>query len=106
MSALCLRLLQETIDLQDDSDEDKAGPGPSSIAAQQLQADAGLRRIARGNRGVSLATRFAGLKAQFPALDKDHPHKNRSAVQLSAEDLARLEPSEFLNDSVIDFYIQ
>lgn len=41
-----------------------------------------------------------GLKCCMP-----YPSK-RESVELVAEDLARLDPEEFLNDTCIDFYIK
>lgn len=41
-----------------------------------------------------------GLKALFPA--KGGP----GAVEVTPSDLARLDPEEFLNDTMIDFYMQ
>eukprot|EP00850_Spirogloea_muscicola_P007645 SM000039S14475 [mRNA] locus=s39:356181:361419:- [translate_table: standard] len=43
--------------------------------------------------------RLEGRRVAFPAGDPD-------AVELSVEDLQRLGPCEFLNDTVIDFYIK
>jgi sentrin-specific protease 7 len=34
------------------------------------------------------------------------PHGGRSAVEVVADDLNRLEVEEFLNDTIIDFYIK
>lgn len=41
-----------------------------------------------------------GLRALYPQ------GGGRNAVEVYAEDLNRLQPTEFLNDTVIDFYIR
>ncbi|KXZ45867.1 hypothetical protein GPECTOR_50g661 [Gonium pectorale] len=97
-----------------------AGPGPSSLAAAAAAATAGgvsTRRTARGTAGAagagaggatpvgsslwsSLASKLAGLKCCFP------PAGGKHSVEIVAEDLARLDKGEFLNDTCIDFYIK
>lgn len=41
-----------------------------------------------------------GLSARYP------PEGGKGAVDVSAADLDRLEDGEFLNDTIIDFYIK
>jgi sentrin-specific protease 7 len=43
---------------------------------------------------------FQGLRCLYP------PDGGRGAVEVVAEDLARLDPDEFLNDTIIDYYIK
>ncbi len=43
--------------------------------------------------------RAQGCRMVFPPGDKE-------AVEVTAADLARLDPGEFLNDTVIDYYIK
>ncbi len=48
----------------------------------------------------ALFTHVQGLKALFPK------EGGRNAVDIFADDLNRLQPLEFLNDTVIDYYIR
>ncbi|CAL8462561.1 g2094 [Coccomyxa elongata] len=86
----------EPITLDDtDDEEEEAGPGPSSLAAA-----AQLRRSERQNILMGPSQRFQGLKALFPACG------GPGAVEITPADLARLEPDEFLNDTIIDFFMR
>eukprot|EP00850_Spirogloea_muscicola_P008090 SM000042S15357 [mRNA] locus=s42:515254:520518:- [translate_table: standard] len=55
--------------------------------------------LRRDSLRSSQRQRLEGRRVAFPAGDPD-------AVELSVEDLQRLGPCEFLNDTVIDFYIK
>ncbi|BDA46428.1 probable Sentrin-specific protease 7 at N-terminal half [Coccomyxa sp. Obi] len=85
----------EPITLDDTDDEAEAGPGPSSLANA-----APLRRSERSNLHMGPSQRFQGLKALFPACG------GPGAVEITPADLARLEPEEFLNDTIIDFFMR
>eukprot|EP00877_Chromochloris_zofingiensis_P014687 jgi/Chrzof1/9472/Cz04g04110.t1 len=76
----------------DDEDDDVAAAGPSSTAE--------LRRSTRSTRHQTPGQLYAGLRALYPQ------GGGRNAVEVYAEDLNRLQPTEFLNDTVIDFYIR
>ncbi|PNH06300.1 Sentrin-specific protease 7 [Tetrabaena socialis] len=113
----------EAIDLVESSDEEgavgeggadaddagAAGPGPSSTAAAATAAARGTakrrgsaRTAAASNKfqWSKLAEQLAGLKCVYP------PEGGKHYVEVIAEDLARLEDGEFLNDTCIDFYIK
>lgn len=89
----------EMVDLCDsDSENDDA-----AIQAKRLQsAQERDRRPQRAatTASVPLSRLLVGLKGLFP-----HPD-DPEAVEVSAADLAPLEPSEFLNDTVIDMYLR
>eukprot|EP00878_Enallax_costatus_P018370 GHUV01019338.1.p1 GENE.GHUV01019338.1~~GHUV01019338.1.p1 ORF type:complete len:556 (+),score=211.78 GHUV01019338.1:276-1943(+) len=53
-----------------------------------------------GEGGLGTATKFAGLQALYP------PSGGKGAVSVTADDLERLDPDAFLNDTVIDYYIK
>ncbi|KAK9906862.1 hypothetical protein WJX75_009356 [Coccomyxa subellipsoidea] len=79
----------------DDTDDEEAGPGPGS------RADAAQpRRSQRSNAFKGPTQRFQGLKALFPACG------GPGAVEITPADLARLDPEEFLNDTIIDFFMR
>lgn len=76
-----------------DDEAEPPGPGP---AGPGVGADIG----GGGGSGVSLAQQLAGLRCCYPPDDAKH------GVEVTADDLARLEPRQFLNDTCIDFYIK
>lgn len=51
---------------------------------------------------ASVANRFPtqGLQALYP------PSGGKGAVSVTADDLERLDPDAFLNDTIIDYYIK
>ena len=55
---------------------------------------------ARLEAAVKLGCDLQGLKALYP------PEGGKGSIQLVASDLSRLEPEEFLNDTVIDYFIK
>lgn len=82
---------------------------PGEAAGAAGAAGAGTRRrSARQGGGAgggsahfqTLSEKLAGLKCCYP------PDGGKHSVEVTAEDLARLEPREFLNDTCIDFYIK
>ncbi|KAG2502197.1 hypothetical protein HYH03_000684 [Edaphochlamys debaryana] len=81
-----------------------AGPGPSSAAAAAAAAGGNRPNTrARGTRAYpydKLSVKLAGLKCCFP------PGGTKLSVEVVADDLSRLEPGEFLNDTCIDFFIK
>ena len=56
-------------------------------------------RALLGRHGLIECLQQQGLKALFPASG------GVGAVSITADDLARLDDMEFLNDTVIDFYM-
>jgi Ulp1 family protease len=109
------RSIQEPIDLADSSDEEEgdesgdaeqrvnsgkaAGPGPSSAPAAAV-GPSGAAAVAAPSGFRSLSIKLAGLKCCYP------PEGGKHSVEVTAEDLARLEKGEFLNDTCIDFYLK
>ncbi|GLC56667.1 hypothetical protein PLESTB_001132700 [Pleodorina starrii] len=110
---------KEPIDLADSSDDEagagpdadagqraktgsRAGPGPSAAAARPVTRQSAAGPVTRQNSRdfQSLAVRLAGVKCCYP------PEGGKHSVEVAAEDLARLEKGEFLNDTCIDFYIK
>lgn len=87
-----------------------AGPGPSSAAAAAAGGGMTTRRGTKlpgparkpDLRGDyrQLHVMLAGLKCCYP------PAGGKQSVEVLAEDLARLQPGEFLNDTCIDFYMK
>lgn len=74
-----------------------SGAGWSEVGWGEL----GWRRCRRATGSQALLhPRPQGLKCQFPASGGRH------AVEIVAEDLDRLEADEFLNDTVIDYYMK
>lgn len=56
------------------------------------------------SRSLLLLLLLQGLKCLYPPPDRqDH---GEGAVEVTALDLSRLDSDEFLNDTVIDFYLR
>eukprot|EP00775_Hariotina_reticulata_P010667 gene10667-10826_t len=102
--------------LDSDEDEDDGVLAVADGAAAAAAADDGStdseaaaaanarrRRSQRINlvtAGPGTTQKFLGLRCLFPSAG------GRGAVEVVAEDLARLDPDEFLNDTIIDYYIK
>jgi hypothetical protein len=85
----------------DSEDEDSEAAALAAAVAAAAAADAGERRATRAAAAAPPSwRRFAGLRFMFP------PEGGRDSVEVRAEDLARLAPDEFLNDTAIDFYLR
>jgi hypothetical protein len=88
------------------SDDDAGGSDGAAAAAATAAGDAAGSRPARAQRTTragayrSTSDRFKGMKCLFP------PAGGPGAVEVTHLDLPRLDPDEFLNDTVIDFYIR
>ena len=81
---------------------DKRPLRAAAAAAQSLSHKlAGLK----GARRVHATTRAAGADAR-PHAALYPQHGDTHAVEVSASDLFHLQPSEFLNDTVIDLYLK
>jgi hypothetical protein len=92
--------LQPThIDLVSDDDNDGISlAGPAAPAP--LPEPARRANPPRGARHLPLAERFAGMRCLYP------PGGGPGAVEVTAADLSRLDEAEFLNDTIIDFYLR
>ncbi|KAK9814889.1 hypothetical protein WJX73_001421 [Symbiochloris irregularis] len=90
----------QTIELFSDEDE------PPSGGNQQAGANAEPRRTSqRVTRSATLgprdtASRFEGLRAVYPLTG------GKGSVEVLPNDLQRLDDAEFLNDTIIDFYLK
>ncbi|GIL62244.1 hypothetical protein Vafri_16462 [Volvox africanus] len=93
---------KEPIVLVDSSDDEGAA---CTDAAQDVKNGAegdpgGKATSDKCGSFLKLSARLAGLKCCFPV------DGGKDSVEVAAEDLARLENGEFLNDTCIDFYIK
>jgi sentrin-specific protease 7 len=86
--------------LYSDDDEGEEGgnggdaPGSGTAAAAKTQP-----LPLRGGQRLP-GFRYAGMRCVFPV------GGGRSSVEVVADDLNRLEAQEFLNDTIIDFYVR
>eukprot|EP00798_Chlamydomonas_sp_ICE-L_P026299 gene26299-17392_t len=95
------KVVEESIELLSSDDEEGGGVN----VAEAKKAGYSLRERGRvgslaGGTHQGDAQRFKGFSCRFPPEDGKH------SVDVIAEDLGRLEPEEFLNDTIIDFYIK
>ncbi|KAL4434137.1 hypothetical protein ABPG75_000578 [Micractinium tetrahymenae] len=92
------------IDLLSDDDHgaggEQQGAAAAAAAAEVEEVPARRTRPARAAAYRSTAERFKGLKCLYP------PGGGPGAVEVTFLDLPRLDQDEFLNDTVIDFYLR
>ncbi len=79
-----------------DPEEAAGAPGPAARRRSTRHGGGG----GGGANFQTLSEKLAGLKCCYP------PDGGKHSVEVTAEDLARLEPRQFLNDTCIDFYIK
>uniref|UniRef100_A0A061R5Y6 Sentrin-specific protease 7 n=1 Tax=Tetraselmis sp. GSL018 TaxID=582737 RepID=A0A061R5Y6_9CHLO len=84
----------EILDDTTDEEAEAAEPAPSVEPAKRRTS------LRLSERTQPLWKQLQGLKATFPQ------GGGRDSVVVFAEDLSRLDPEEFLNDNVIDFYMK
>jgi hypothetical protein len=85
------------MELNSSDEEDKRGPSSASASACKPIGHDQPHRL--GLRST-FARRMEGYKVAYPS--RDDP----DAVEILHSDLQRLAPLEFLNDTLIDFYIK
>ncbi|KAK9818403.1 hypothetical protein WJX72_012123 [[Myrmecia] bisecta] len=89
------------IEISDD-DEPGSGSGSGDVTASDREAVGGPppRRSHRIGQHRTTTQRFEGLKALYPK------EGGLTSVEITGGDMIRLDPEEFLNDTIIDFYIK
>lgn len=76
------------------------GAQEAAELARAQEESLALRRSQRFNEASTFTKRFKALRALYP------PDGGKQAVEVTALDMEHLEPLEFLNDTIIDFYIK
>mmetsp|Transcript_32464 Transcript_32464/g.91996 ORF Transcript_32464/g.91996 Transcript_32464/m.91996 type:complete len:1169 (+) Transcript_32464:431-3937(+) len=92
--------LGDTTDEEDQKDKANNEPLPLPSPVDGAGKRCSMRLLGLSTSQPALWRQLKGLEAVFP------PEGGHDSIPVFADDLMRLQPEEFLNDNVIDFYMK